>query len=101
LPAWPVGSSDRPARRSDYLKAETARCDRNSQGGASCYELNVARVAIAGSEKSDDSESGARSKGDWIVDRGTKYASASVLFLPAANCPTEFFSLIGSRRWKT
>src|SRR5712672_113357 len=38
----------------DYLRPRTARGDRDSQGGAFCLRmLNVARVTIAGSEKSD------------------------------------------------
>src|SRR5260370_20779765 len=62
----------------DYLRPRTARRDRDSQGGAFCLRmLNVARVVIAGSEKSDGQRiRGAPRKGRWIVDRDTKSASA-------------------------
>jgi len=62
----------------DYLRAEDRALRSKLAGRRILFtELNVARVAIAGSEKSDGQRiRGAPRKGDWIVDRGTKYASA-------------------------
>src|SRR5882762_2271698 len=69
----------------DYLRPRTSRRDRDSQGGAFCLRmLNVARVAIAGCEKSD----GRRIRGaprKRALDRRPR--PAVCVGIPYSSCP--------------